>query len=207
MEDSLSKDGVGVMVQTAMPAMGAAYEASLASPVLITCCVARSPTDQGLPLAHNPGLRTPIPTSLPDVKWLTFPSICAMFSCSVVSDSLRPHGPQPARILCPGHFPGKNAGMGCHFLLQGIFLTQGSNLHLLHWQADSLPLCHLGSPYYVSLCGYLSCLKPSCLPTAQRVKSKQSGGYIRRSLSLVRSLPLTVVLPQLKFKANALNHS
>ena len=39
--------------------------------------------------------------------------------------------------------------MGCCFLLQGIFLTQGSNpriLHLLHWQADSLPLSHLGSP-------------------------------------------------------------
>ena len=36
--------------------------------------------------------------------------------------------------------------MGHHFLLQGIFLTQGSNLHLLHWQADSLPLSHQGSP-------------------------------------------------------------
>ena len=37
---------------------------------------------------------------------------------------------------------------GCHFLLQGIFPTQGSNLRLLcllHWQADSLSLCHLGS--------------------------------------------------------------
>ena len=37
---------------------------------------------------------------------------------------------------------GKNTGVGCHFLLQGIFLTQGSNLsllHLLHWQAGSLP--------------------------------------------------------------------
>ena len=44
---------------------------------------------------------------------------------------------------------GKNTGVGCHALLQGIFLTQGSNLHLwrlLHWQVDSLPLSHLGSP-------------------------------------------------------------
>ena len=44
-------------------------------------------------------------------------------------------------LLCPLNFPGKNTGVGCHFLLQGIFLTQGSNphlLHLLHWQADSL---------------------------------------------------------------------
>ena len=42
-------------------------------------------------------------------------------------------------------FPSKNTGVGCHFLLQGIFLTQGSKLPLLHWQADSLPLSHLGS--------------------------------------------------------------
>ena len=38
--------------------------------------------------------------------------------------------------------PGKDTGVGCHFLLQGIFLTQRSNPHLLHWQADSLPLSH-----------------------------------------------------------------
>ena len=46
-------------------------------------------------------------------------------------------------------FPGKNARLGCHFFLQGIFPTQGLNsclLCLLHWQADSLPLSHLGSP-------------------------------------------------------------
>ena len=36
-----------------------------------------------------------------------------------------------------GIFPGKNTGVGCHFLLQGIFLTQRLNLCLLHWQADS----------------------------------------------------------------------
>ena len=42
------------------------------------------------------------------------------------------------RILHPWDSPGKNTGVGC--LLQGIFPTQGSNLCLLHWQADSLPL-------------------------------------------------------------------
>ena len=45
--------------------------------------------------------------------------------------------------------PGKSTGVGCHCLLQGIFPTQGSNLHLfclLHWQAGSLPPRHLGSP-------------------------------------------------------------
>ena len=47
---------------------------------------------------------------------------------------------QPTRLLCPWGFPGKNTAVGCHFLLQGIFLTQGSNPHLLlgrrilyHW--------------------------------------------------------------------------
>ena len=47
------------------------------------------------------------------------------------------------------NFPGKNTGAGCHFLLQEIFPTQELNrqlLCLLHWQADPLPLCHLGSP-------------------------------------------------------------
>ena len=45
-------------------------------------------------------------------------------------------------FLCPWDFPGEDAGVGCHFLLQGIFQTQGSNpclLHLMHWQVDSLP--------------------------------------------------------------------
>ena len=50
-----------------------------------------------------------------------------MLSCSVLSDSLRPHGQYPARLLCPWDFPGKNTGVGSDFLLQGIFLTQGSN--------------------------------------------------------------------------------
>jgi len=36
--------------------------------------------------------------------------------------------------------------VGCHFLLLGIFWDQESNLRLLHWQADSLPLNHHGSP-------------------------------------------------------------
>ena len=49
-------------------------------------------------------------------------------------------------LLCPWNFSGKNTGVGCHFLLQGIFLTHGLNLRLLHWQADSLPLSHQGSP-------------------------------------------------------------
>ena len=43
-------------------------------------------------------------------------------------------------FLCPWDFPGKNTGVGCQFLLQDIFPTQGSNPHLLNWQVDSLLL-------------------------------------------------------------------
>ena len=41
--------------------------------------------------------------------------------CSVTSNSLWPHRLYPTRLLCPWNFPGKNTGVGCHFLLQGPF--------------------------------------------------------------------------------------
>ena len=59
-----------------------------------------------------------------------------------MSNSLQPHGLQPTSLLRPWDFPGKNTGVGCHFLLQRIFSTQDSNpclLRLLHWQVGSLP--------------------------------------------------------------------
>ena len=54
------------------------------------------------------------------------------WSCSVMSDSLSPYELSPSRLLCPWDFPGKNTGVGCHFLLQDIFPTQGSKLGLPH---------------------------------------------------------------------------
>ena len=57
----------------------------------------------------------------------------AVHACSVMSNSLWPHGLEPARFLCPWDFSGENTIAGCHFLLQGIFPSQGSNLCLLHW--------------------------------------------------------------------------
>ena len=58
---------------------------------------------------------------------------------------------QLTRFLCPWNFPGKNTGVRCHFLLQGIFQNQGSNhlLCLLHWQADSLSLVPPGKPVFL----------------------------------------------------------
>ena len=74
-----------------------------------------------------------------------------LLRCAVLvkSDSLRANGLQPTRFLCPWNFPGNNTGVGCHFLLQGIFPIQGLNTHLfqlLHGQAGSSPPHHLGSP-------------------------------------------------------------
>ena len=57
-----------------------------------------------------------------------------------------PGGLQSTRLLRPWDSPGKNTGVGCHFLLLGIFLTQGSNLHILHWQANFFLLSPQGSP-------------------------------------------------------------
>ena len=70
-------------------------------------------------------------------SWKSYPGLV---SCSVVSDSLWPHG-----LLCPWDSP-DNPGVGSHGLLQWIFQTQGSNPHLLslQWQAGSRPLAPPG---------------------------------------------------------------
>ena len=71
----------------------------------------------------------------------------SVLGCSVTSNSSQLHELQPARLLCPWDSLGKTTGVGWNFLLQGIFPNQGSNpclLHLLHWQASSLPLAPLG---------------------------------------------------------------
>ena len=72
-----------------------------------------------------------------------------MLSRSVVSDSLRPHEWQPTRLLCLWDFLSKNTGVGCPFLLQGVFPTQGSNLQSPvspASQVGSLLPTHLESP-------------------------------------------------------------
>ena len=53
-------------------------------------------------------------------------------SCLVASDSLRPYGLQPTRLLCPWDSPGKNTRVDCYSLLHGIIPTQGLNQGLLH---------------------------------------------------------------------------
>ena len=72
---------------------------------------------------------------------------------SVISDYLPPHGPYPLRLLCPWTSPGKNTGVGSHFLLQGICPTRGLNLGLLHCRQIVYHLSHQG------------CLQPILLST------------------------------------------
>ena len=78
------------------------------------------------------------------------------------------------RLLCPWDFPGKNTGVGCHFLLQGIFPTWGSNPSLLYWQADSLPLSHQGSQfsptYFIILC-FLALIQWLFQPCTEKYQS------------------------------------
>ena len=62
-------------------------------------------------------------------------------SCSVVSDSLRPHG-----LYSPWNSPGQNTGVGSLPFLQGIFPIQGSNPDLLHCRWILCQLSHKGSP-------------------------------------------------------------
>ena len=79
--------------------------------------------------------------------------ICAQ--SSVMSDSLQLQELWPTRLLWPWNFLGKNTGVGCHVLLQRIFLTQGSNpslQHLLHCRCILYLLSHQGSPsHYMDL--------------------------------------------------------
>ena len=48
----------------------------------------------------------------------------------------------PSKFLCPWDLPGKNTGVDCHFLLQGVFPSQRWSMGLLCWQADSLQVKH-----------------------------------------------------------------
>ena len=87
--------------------------------------------------------------------WCLLRSKSETESLSVVSDSLRPHG------LCPWNSPGQNTGVGCHFLLQGIFPTQGSNLGLPHCRWILYQLSHKGIPRILEWVAYPS---PADLP-------------------------------------------
>ena len=72
-----------------------------------------------------------------------FSCCVAVKSCLTLCD---PTDCSLPRLLCAWDSPGKNTGVGCHSLLQGIFLTLGWKPRLLRWQADSLPSEPPGKP-------------------------------------------------------------
>ena len=75
--------------------------------------------------------------SLSLVKWVKSLSPVWLFATPWTVAYQGPH---------PWDFPGKSTGVGCHFLLQGIFLTQGSNPGLLHCRQMLYSLSHQGGP-------------------------------------------------------------
>ena len=82
---------------------------------------------------------------------LTLPgSLLLTFTCCLVAKSgpvlCDPMGLRPTRLLRSWDSPGKNTGVGCHFILQGIFPIQGSNPGCLHYRQILYSLSHQGSP-------------------------------------------------------------
>ena len=100
-------------------------------------------------------------------SFLEHPHHCCCCYCLVAKlcPALRTPRSIACQLLCPWDFPGKNTVVGCHFLLQGLFPTQRSNPHLLHWQAladgfftTEPPLPYMpcaNSPGMVRLEGYI----------------------------------------------------
>ena len=101
------------------------------------------------------GLPFPSPVQV-SIKWWMGKCVYVCVSCSVVSDCLGPHGLSSPRLLCPWDFPGKSTGVGCHFLLQGIFPAQGLHPGLSHCWQSLYCLSHQGSQcesgVYPSVC-------------------------------------------------------
>ena len=90
-----------------------------------------------------------------------------------------PHGLQPTRLLGPWDFLGESTGLGCHFLLQGIFLTQGSNPGLPHCRQTLYHLSHQGSPYN---CIQFSSVVQSCLTLCDPMNRSTPGLPIHHQL-------------------------
>ena len=85
------------------------------------------------------------------------------------------------RLLCLWVSPGKNTVVSCYALLQGIFLTQGWKLcllHLVHWQAGSLPLVPPGKPMFPYAAAAAAKLLQSCLTLCDPMDYSQPGSSV-----------------------------
>ena len=140
---------------------------------------------------------------IPKIRGCIFSKISACFLkfipnfifklVTVMSDSLQFHGLQPFPLLCPWNFPGKNTRVGCHFLLQGIFLTRGLNPGLLHWRQILSQPSHQGSPNFINTENISNFNKVFSLPikiadtrkcSALKKKKKKHKLWVQRHLGL-----------------------
>ena len=104
-----------------------------------------------------------------------------------MSDSLQPHGLEPTSLLRLWDFSGKSTGVGCHFLIQGIFRTQGSNSGLPHCRQTLYHLSHQGSPYQPSMYS----VRKLCLTATPRTTARRASLSITISRSLLKLMSLS----------------
>ena len=138
--------------------------------------------------------------------------VCAVL-CSAVSDSLWPHGLQPTRLLCPWDSPGKNPGVGCHFLFWGSSwprdqtrISQDSYLLckwiLYHWATWEAPsVSQFTSVQFISvaqwcptLCDPMNCSTPG-LPVHHQSRSSLKTHVHRVGDAIQPSHPLSSPSP------------
>ena len=95
--------------------------------------------------------------------WKITICVCVCACVTQLCLTLRPHGLQPIRLLCPWNSPGRNTGVGCHSLLQGIFPTQGQNLGLLHYRQILYCLSLREFHIYMCVCIYIYVYENICI--------------------------------------------
>ena len=114
---------------------------------------------------------------------------------SVMSSSLGPHGLWPTRLLCPWNSLGKNTGVGCYSLLQGIFPTQGLNLGFQHCRQSLYQLSHQGSPLKAFQFSSVQSLSRVQLFVTPRTAARQASLSITNSQSLLKLMSMESVMP------------
>ena len=102
-----------------------------------------------------------------------------------MSKSLWPHGLWPTRLLWPWDSPGKDTGVGFHFLLEEIFPTPRSNLCHLHDRQTDYPQSHQGSPrviqaMHVCMLSRFSCVQLFVIPWTVVRQAPLSMGFSRQ---------------------------
>ena len=136
-------------------------------------------------------------------SYMCFMYVCV--SCSVLSDSLRPHGPHQVPLSMV--FLRQENWVGCHFLLQGIFLTQGSNSGFLPWRRILYLLSHQGRPLkhlrglqnIVGLVGEILQWGRLVRYLATQIRNTRSGQWLRRQINVITNISFPFPRPWAKF--------